>query len=120
MRNENVSREHKAHKSRYGSPHIYQELVQQGHSCSENPVARLMRKDGLKAKTKRRYKATANSTHNFPVTPNLLQWDFSPNTPTRSGLAISPISGLPKAGFTLWSSSTCSPGLLSVGLWTSA
>lgn len=75
--------EHKAHKSRYGSPRIHQELRQKGHSCSENRVARLMRKDGLKAKTKRRYKATTNSKHDFPVAPNLLQRDFSPEVPNQ-------------------------------------
>lgn len=80
---ENIRLVHKEHKSRYGSPRIYQELVQQGHSCSENRVARLMKKDGLKAKTKRRYKATTNSKHNMPVAPNLLQRDFSPEDPNQ-------------------------------------
>jgi transposase InsO family protein len=65
----------------YGSPRIYQELKRQNISCSENRVARLMREDGLYAKTKRRYKATTNSKHDLPVTANLLQRDFSPAKP---------------------------------------
>ncbi len=69
---------HRANKGRYGSPRIDQERVQRGRSCSENRVARLMREDGLKAKTKRRYKATTRSKHDLAVAPNLLQRDFSP------------------------------------------
>lgn len=68
------------HESRetYGSPRIYQALKQKDVLCSENRVARLMKEDGLRAKTKRRFKATTNSKHNLPVAPNLLQRDFSP------------------------------------------
>ena len=39
----------------YGSPRVYQALKEQGEACSENRVARLMREDGLRAKTKRRF-----------------------------------------------------------------
>ncbi len=42
-----------------------------------------MREDGLKAKTKRRYKATTHSKHDLPVAPNLLQRDFSPEVPNQ-------------------------------------
>jgi putative transposase len=67
----------------YGSPRIYRELKTQGESCSENRVARLMREDGLRAKTTRRFKATTNSKHNLPVAPNLLNRDFSPEEPNQ-------------------------------------
>ena len=65
----------------YGSPRIHRALALQGVSCGRNRVARLMREDGLKAKTKKRYKATTDSKHNFPVAPNLLQRDFLPESP---------------------------------------
>lgn len=65
----------------YGSPRVYRELKNQGEACSENHVARLMREDGLRAKTKRRFKATTNSNHNLPVAPNLLNRNFSPEKP---------------------------------------
>lgn len=73
------------HNSRdtYGSPRIYQALKEQDIPCSENRVARLMREDGLRAKMKRRFKATTNSKHNLPVAPNLLQRDFSPAEPNQ-------------------------------------
>ncbi len=67
----------------YGSPRVYKALKEQGETCSKNRVARLMREDGLKAKTKRRFKATTNSKHNFPVAPNLLNRNFSPEAPNQ-------------------------------------
>jgi transposase InsO family protein len=67
----------------YGSPRVYQALKKQGEPCSENRVARLMREDGLRAKTKRRFKATTDSKHNLPVAPNLLNRDFSPEEPNQ-------------------------------------
>ena len=67
----------------YGSPRVYKALKKQGETCSENRVARLMREDGLKAKTKKRFKATTNSKHNLPVAPNLLNRNFSPQEPNR-------------------------------------
>ena len=71
------------HESRqtYGSPRVYQALKQKNVPCSENRVARLMKEDGLRAKTKRRFKVTTHSKHNLPVAPNLLQRDFSPKKP---------------------------------------
>ena len=67
----------------YGSPRIYQALKEQGLPCSESRVARLMKEDGLRAKTKRRFKATTNSKHNLPVAPNLLNREFSPAEPNQ-------------------------------------
>ena len=67
----------------YGSPRVYQALKEQGETCSENRVARLMREDGLRAKTTRRFKATTNSEHNLPVAPNLLDRNFSPEAPNQ-------------------------------------
>ena len=67
----------------YGSPRVYQALKEQGVPCSQSRVARLMREDGLRAKTKRRFKVTTDSKHNLPVAPNLLNRDFSPAVPNQ-------------------------------------
>jgi hypothetical protein len=40
-------------------------------------VAQSLRRQGLRAKGARKYKATTNSNHNLPVALNLLQQDFS-------------------------------------------
>lgn len=80
---ETIRDTHHDSRGTYGSPRVYRELKKQGIPCSENRVARLMREDGLRAKTRKRYKATTNSKHDFPVAPNLLQRDFSPAQPNQ-------------------------------------
>lgn len=70
--------------SDYGSPRIWNELNNvQGIGCSENRVARLMREVGLVAVQKRKFKATTNSKHNWPVAPNLLERHFSVDEPNK-------------------------------------
>ena len=44
--------------------------------CSENRVARLMRKNGVQAVQKRRFKVTTDSDHVQPVAGNLLDRRF--------------------------------------------
>ncbi len=65
----------------YGSPRITEELKERGIVCSENRVARLMRCNGVKAKTVKKYRVTTNSKHNYPVAPNLLDRDFTIDRP---------------------------------------
>lgn len=69
---------HTETKQRYGSPRITAELRAEGFECSKNRVARLMRKQGITARTRRRYKVTTNSKHNKPVAENLVQMQFNP------------------------------------------
>ena len=61
----------------YGSPRVTAELRSKGISCGKNRVAQLMKSNGIKAKTKRRFKATTKSKHDFLVADNLLQQRFS-------------------------------------------
>lgn len=56
----------------YGSPRIWRELVADGEQVGRGQVARMMRENGIRAKQKRKYKATTNSSHNLPVAPNVL------------------------------------------------
>jgi putative transposase len=65
-------------KQRYGSPRITAELRDEGFSCSKNRIARLMRKQGITARTKKRFRVTTNSNHNLPVAPNLVEMQFNP------------------------------------------
>ena len=71
----------------YGAPKIYEELKNQGESCGKNRVARIMRNAGIRSKTKRKFKATTNSRHKFPVTPNLVAQQFDVNTPNKVWVA---------------------------------
>lgn len=60
----------------YGAPRIHHELRIQGHPCGRHRVARLMRRAGLRARMKRRYRVTTRSEHRHPTAPNLLAQRF--------------------------------------------
>ena len=68
-------------KGAYGSPRMYDEIKDAGHPVSRTRVERLMRENGIRARHKRRYKATTDSKHAFPVAQNLLDRQFNPSAP---------------------------------------
>lgn len=70
---------HKQSDHTYGSPRITDDLREAGFKVSRPRVARLMKKNGIHAKTKRKFKVTTNSEHNYPISPNLLNQHFSAN-----------------------------------------
>jgi putative transposase len=56
----------------YGSPSIGDALITRGHRVGEHCVARLMRVDGIHAKTVKKWRATTDSGHPWPVATNAL------------------------------------------------
>lgn len=70
-------------KGAYGSPRMVRELRARGFRVSKARVERLMREHGLRARHKRRYKATTDSRHSLPVAENLLARDFAPSGPNQ-------------------------------------
>lgn len=80
---EEIKRSYKAGRGAYGSPRITTDLWERGFFCGKNRVARLMRINGICAKTKRRFKATTNSRHCLPVAPNLLNKHFAATGPDK-------------------------------------
>ena len=72
---------HERSRKTYGSPRVTAELHAQGVGSGENRVARLMRLNGIRAKRRRKYRATTNSKHNLPVAPNLLAREFTVDRP---------------------------------------
>jgi putative transposase len=72
---------HAETKAAYGSPRIFQELKARGHRVSEGRVERLMRENDIRARHKRRFKATTDSTHALPVAPNRLDQNFATERP---------------------------------------
>ena len=78
-----ISTAHKKSHARYGSPRITEELNAQGTPCSKNRVARRMRKNGIVAKTKRRFKVTTKSKHTHPIAENKLNQNFSAKGPNQ-------------------------------------
>jgi len=79
---------HAQFKGRYGSPRIHAELVARGHDCCVNTVAKLMRDNGIAAKTARKFRCTTtDSNHDLPVADNLLDRQFDAAAPNESWVA---------------------------------
>jgi len=78
-------------KGRYGSPRVYQELRALGLACGKHRTARLMRVEGLHAKSARRYRVTTQSDHAHPRAPNVLARDFAVSEPTAAAAAAGPV-----------------------------
>ena len=72
-----------AHRSRYGLPRITVELREAGHGHDEKTVAESLRRQCLRARGARKFKATTNSDHNLPVAPNLVEQNFTASGPNR-------------------------------------
>jgi transposase InsO family protein len=68
-------------RGRYGAPRVHDQLTREGVCVSRKRVARLMCEAGLRAKGRRKYKATTDSNHALPVAPNLLERDFHADRP---------------------------------------
>jgi putative transposase len=84
---EQVAAIHAEVEGRYGSPRIHAELVDRGHECCVNTVARIMREAGIAAKTKRKFRQTTDSNHALPVAENLLDREFDPDEPNAAWVA---------------------------------
>ena len=71
---------HASTRGAYGSRRMVAEL---NEPVGRHRVARLMRENGLLARTRRRFRITTDSSHALPIAPNLLQQDFSADGPNR-------------------------------------
>ena len=73
----------KRSKGRSGSPNIWRDLLEADHVCNLKTVAKSMKRQGLRAKAAKKFKATTYSKHDLPVAPNLLKQDFSARAPNQ-------------------------------------
>jgi putative transposase len=74
---------HARSERRYGSPRVHDELREQGEHVSRKRVSRLMKERDLRGKRRRRFRVTTESQHDLPVSPNVLQRDFSAAAPNQ-------------------------------------
>lgn len=69
------------------APRIWEELKARGIPSGKERIRKLMQAHGIRARHKRRYKATTDSKHNFPVAPNVLNRQFRIVRPDQAWVA---------------------------------
>ena len=74
---------HSEFKGAYGSPRMTDELKDRGYCVGKTRVENMMSENGIRARHKRKYRATTNSKHDLPVAPNLLDRQFRPDAPNK-------------------------------------
>jgi putative transposase len=82
-----IRRVHAESRRRYGSPRVHAALRAEGSPAGRNRVARLMRRHGIHARCRRRFRTTTDSNHALPLAPNLLARQFTAPAPNRVWLA---------------------------------
>lgn len=55
---QNIRKIHQCSRGTYGSPRVHAELQQQGTSCSRKRVARLMRREKIQSKMRKKWRVT--------------------------------------------------------------
>ena len=74
---------HRASRETYGSPRVFKQLKLQGVAVSRSRIERLMKKEEIRGKARRKFKVTTQSDHKFPVAPDLVQRNFTPGEPNK-------------------------------------
>ncbi len=72
---------HKAGRGAYGSPRVLRALRKKGRRIGKNRIARLMRKEGIVGRKKKRFRKTTDSNHADPIAPNVLERNFQVDLP---------------------------------------
>jgi transposase InsO family protein len=70
-------------KQRSGVVRLWHDLEEQGYACDIKTIAHSMRRQGLVAKARRRFKVTTDSDHSYPIAKNLLDRDFTATAPNQ-------------------------------------
>ena len=78
---------HQASRQTYGSPRIHAALIAIGFHVGRQRVVRIMKKLGICAHSKRKFKATTDSKHDLPIAQNVLSRDFTTTEPDRAWVA---------------------------------
>jgi putative transposase len=79
-----VAAVHQRSRLTYGSPRVHRELRSRGILVGKKRVERLMRENGLRGRSKRRFKRTTDSKHGGPIARNLLARKFQIDGPNRA------------------------------------
>jgi len=83
-----IKRNYELSRQTYGSPRIHAALIAQGHVCSRQRVARLMRQMGIASKMKRLFrKRTTRVNPKQAIVPNRLGQNFRAERPNQKWVA---------------------------------
>ena len=74
---------HEGSRRAYGSPRVLEHLLEQGIPISRKRVARLMQVEGLKARVRKRFRATTMSDHDQPIAASVLDRQFVAKRPNQ-------------------------------------
>ena len=75
---------HEENRRVYGSPRVWRALRSQGENVCRNTVARVMRAEAIRAKTRKKFvPRTTESNHGRPVAGNILNRQFRAEEPNR-------------------------------------
>lgn len=92
----NVRIAYDASDGRYGAPRVHRELKDQGLRVGPKRVARLMRTAGLVGRRPRGWRpVTTDSSHAYPIAPNLLDRQFAVNGIALNQVWVSDITYVP-------------------------
>lgn len=67
----------------YGYRRIHDDFRDSNEPCGKHRIARLMRENGIRPKTRRKFKVTTDSKHNKPIHENHLARQFSASEPNQ-------------------------------------
>jgi transposase InsO family protein len=85
---ENIRVAHRENRDLYGSPRVHRALLIDGEVVSRNTVAKLMRQEKIRAKSKRKFvPRTTDSRHQHPIAENLLDRQFDSSGPDHKWVA---------------------------------
>ena len=72
---------HEAGRGHYASPRVHRALRRNGTRVGKKRVARLMQREGIVAKRRKKFCITTDSKHADPIADNVLRREFSVATP---------------------------------------
>jgi putative transposase len=70
-------------RGRAGARRLKRSLRDEGTQAGRHQIAQSLKRQGLRAKAARKFKATTNSNHRLPVAPNRLDQDFTARQPNQ-------------------------------------
>jgi transposase InsO family protein len=79
-----IAEVHARSRCTYGSPRVFHALKSRGLKVGRKRVERLMRKNGIFARRKRKFRKTTDSAHADPIAPNTLDRKFHAEQPNKA------------------------------------